>query len=97
MAEALAWRVDGSRDVANELDVSPAEHDNDGELNAAVQLCLEHDPFIDAGQLHVHTAAGIVQLEGIVANGAERTRVLQDVWSVPGVWDVDDFTQEAEA
>jgi osmotically-inducible protein OsmY len=95
MAEALAWRVEGSREVDNELGVSRPAHAADGELNAAVQLCLERDPLIETDQLHVHTAAGIVLLEGIVANSDTRARVLQDVWSVPGVWDVDDFTQEA--
>lgn len=95
MAEVLCWWLEDCQFVDNELEVSPQQEDNDDEINDAVRLCLEKDPFIGSGQLHVYTAAAIVRIEGSLRGISQRSRVLHDVWSVAGVWDIDDLTQDS--
>jgi osmotically-inducible protein OsmY len=93
LAEAIVWWIDACELVVNELQVENTAKDTDEELNDAVQMVLEKDPTIDAGQLHVTTAAGVVLLEGLLRDGANRTRIIENVWSVPGTWDIDDEIQ----
>lgn len=93
LAEVFAWWIDECQCVDNELTVTPPREDGDHEINHAVQLALAKDTAIEARQLHVSTAAAIVQLEGLLANPAERMRAIEDVWLVSGVWDVDDRIQ----
>lgn len=95
LAEVMVWWIDGCELIENELKVDPPRESNDDELNDAVRMALEKDPLVDAGQLHVATAASIVQLEGLVPNETQRRRVIEDVWLVPSVWDVDDKLQTA--
>lgn len=95
MAEVLMWRIDSCEFVHNRLQLSRPRRDSDDEINKAVQLCLENIDQIDASQLSVQTAAAIVQIEGLLKDPAQRPGMLQGVWAVPGVWDVDDCTQTA--
>lgn len=92
-AEVLAWWTEGCAFVSNRLNVSPPREDSDDELNDTVRLVLDSDPFVDSGQLHCGTAAGIVQIEGLLIDASQRERVIEDVWLVPGVWDVNDQIQ----
>ncbi len=81
----LAWWVPGSCDVINGLEVSPAEEDSDAEITEAVKLVLEKDPLINAGRIRVRTRGAAVNLEGLVANAAEREMAEIDAWYVFGV------------
>jgi osmotically-inducible protein OsmY len=90
LAEVIAWWTGACALVLNELDVVPPEEDGDDELNDAVRMTLEKDPLIDAGQLRVGTAGGIVHLEGLTLSPEQHESVLEDVWLVPGVADVVD-------
>jgi osmotically-inducible protein OsmY len=85
LAEVFAWWVPGTRDVINELEVSPPEADNDGEITDALRIVLEKDPFVDAGQITVETKGGIVTLEGLVRTEAQKEMAENDAWYIFGV------------
>jgi hypothetical protein len=96
LAEALAWWVRGTADVENRLQLSPAERDNDAEINDAVRLLLEKDPWIDAGHVGVDTRNGVVVLSGALP-GEEQKRMAEDnAWYVAGVRDVDNHIATAD-
>lgn len=95
MAEALIWENPGCEFIDNRLAVGRPQLDSDHELNTAVQLCLQRNSQIDASQLKVQTAAAIVQVEGLLKDPSQRGGMLQSIWAVPGVWDIDDCTQTA--
>ena len=88
LAETLMWWIHSCERVDNLLDVTPAEEETDNELNDAVQIVLEKDPLVHAGQLRVGTAAGVVHLDGLVATSEERAFAELDAWTVAGVSDV---------
>lgn len=86
LAGALAWWAPGCRDVLNELEVRPAEQDNDGEIADALRLILEKDPLlphVDDIGIRVHDRA--VTLSGVVATDEERRMAEFDAWYVVGV------------
>lgn len=85
LAGVLVWWVPGSRDVINGLEISPDQEDNDEEIRDAIRLVLEKDPFINAGQVQVHTHAGIVTLEGLVAHDQAKDMAEFDAWYIFGV------------
>jgi osmotically-inducible protein OsmY len=85
LAEVLAWWVPGTRDVINELEVSPPEEDNDGEITDALRIVLEKDPFLDAAQIRIETKGGIVTLGGLVATEAQKEMAENDAWYIFGV------------
>jgi osmotically-inducible protein OsmY len=97
MAEALVWWVPGTRDVQNDLEVSPAEEDNDDELTDAVRLVLEKEPFVDADQIRIRTSGGQVIVTGVLASDEQRRIVEKDAWCVPGVREVIDRIELASA
>lgn len=88
LAGVLAWWSRGCRCVVNELVVAPAEADRDDEITEALMLVLETDPFVDAGQVSVHTENRVVTLEGCVASEDTRRQAERDAWYVQGVEDV---------
>lgn len=90
LAGALAWRVDGVRDVINGLVVRPAEEDGPDQLEEAVRVVLERDGAFDAGQVKVGVRAGVVRLTGLLRTTAQREAAENDAWSVFGVDDVID-------
>ena len=58
-----------------------------------VRMVLEKDPLVHATQLRVGTAAGVVEMRGLVASEEERDLALSDAWYVPDVWDVVDHIE----
>lgn len=93
LAEVNAWWARGCQRVDNQLQVIPAEEDNDDELNDAVLMTLEKDPLIHADQLQVATRHGIVKLRGVVNNETQKDIVVMTPWYVPGVKGVEDQLQ----
>jgi len=85
LAGTLAWWVPGSRDVLNCLEVVPPEEDNDDEINDAVKIILDKDPFVDDVQILVITRNRIVTLEGVVTSEGEKDMAEFDAWFVFGV------------
>lgn len=90
IAELTAWWTRGTAAVDNQLNVSPAERDNDFEITEAVHIAFEKDPLVHADQLHPDTADGVVVLTGSVASDEERQVALADTWYIPGVQEVVD-------
>lgn len=89
-AEALVWWASGCETVDNQLEVTPPEEDNDNEITDAVRMVLEKDPLVQAEQVHIGTAGGVVNLEGLVTSEAAKKFAALDAWSVPGVRNVSD-------
>jgi osmotically-inducible protein OsmY len=85
LAGVLAWWVPGSRDVVNGLGVELPDERWDPELNDAVRIVLEKDPFVDASQIRVSTRDSVVRLEGLVPTESEREMAEFDAWYVFGV------------
>lgn len=88
LAGVLAWWVPGCRDVDNKLAVNPPEEDNDDEINDAVNLVLEKDHTLPAGQIHITTKDRVVTLEGLVFQEAEKKMAETDTWYVQRVRNV---------
>ena len=88
MAELLAWWTPGCRNVANAIQVIPAEEDTDAEVTDALLLGLEKDPLVQAEQTHVSTRNHVVTLDGYVRTKEERRMAERDAWYIPGVRDV---------
>lgn len=85
LAGVLAWWVPGSRDVINGLAVNPPEEDRPDEIEDAVRLVLEKDPFVNAGQIRVGVIRTTVTLTGLVPTDSERDMAEFDAWYVFGV------------
>lgn len=85
LAGVLAWWVPGSRDVINGLAVNPPEEDRPHEIEDAVRLVLEKDPFVNAGQIRVGVIRTTVTLTGLVPTESERDMAEFDAWYVFGV------------
>lgn len=90
IAELLAWWTHGTATVENQLNVTPAEEDNDDEIVEAVQIAFEKDPLVHSEQLRPDSAEGVVVLSGSVASDEERQLALTDTWYIPGVQEVVD-------
>lgn len=88
LAAVLAWWVPGVRDVVNELAVEPPEDDNDDEISDAIELVLDKDPVVHAGQIARHVRDGRVVLRGLVTTEEEKRMAEEDVWYVEGVREV---------
>ncbi|NGP54492.1 BON domain-containing protein [Thioalkalivibrio sp. XN8] len=95
-AEVLCWWVPGCVRVDNWLEVRPYESDSDNLLTDAIRIVLEKDPFVDATQVRAATAAGIVELRGLLPTEEAHRHVVRDVWAVPGVWEVYDLTHTGQ-
>lgn len=78
----LGWWTPGARDVINELEIVPAEDDNEAEIVEALRLVLEMDPLIEAQQIALRCDGRVVRLEGWVRTDAERQRAELDAWAL---------------
>lgn len=87
LAGVLAWWSPGCQCVVNELEIAPAERDNDEEISEALRLVLEADPLVDADQIGIRTENRVVTLEGYASEHARR-RAERNAWYVHGVEDV---------
>ena len=95
LAGVLAWWVPGSRDVINGIAVTPPEEDSDEEITEAVRVAMEKDPFVNAGQVRVHTRNSEVVLDGFVPSEPEKDMAEFDAWYVFGVDRVDNRIEVA--
>jgi osmotically-inducible protein OsmY len=88
LAGVLAWWVPGSRDVINGISVDPPEEDAPIQIEEAVRIALEKDPFLDASQIRVGVRGRTVRLTGLVQSAAARDAAKWDAWYVFAVDDV---------
>ncbi|HLU05090.1 MAG TPA: BON domain-containing protein [Woeseiaceae bacterium] len=96
LAEALAWWVRGTADVANRLQLSPAERDTDAEITDALRLLLEKDPWIDASHLSIETRNAVVILAGALPGDEQKKMAEDNAWYVAGVRDVENRIATAD-
>lgn len=90
LAGAMAWWVEGVRDVINGIVVEPPEEDGPDQIEEAVRVVLDRNPAIDAAQIRVGVHGRIVRLTGLVASQAARKIAENDAWAVFGVDEVID-------
>jgi osmotically-inducible protein OsmY len=88
LAGVLAWWVPGSRDVINGIAVEPPEEDAPIQIEEAVRIALDKDPFVDASQIRVGVRHRTVRLTGSVHSSEARDAAEWDAWYVFGVDDV---------
>jgi osmotically-inducible protein OsmY len=88
LAGVLAWWVPGSRDVINGIAVEPPEEDSPDQIEEAVRIALDKDPFVDESQVRVGVRARTVRLTGLVHSSEARDAAEWDAWYVSGVDDV---------
>jgi len=91
LIEAILWWIPGCQRIDNLLGVhSSLDGDLDNSLTDTVRMMLEKDPLLNADQLHVGSAAGIVELDGWLPSQEQHKMALFDTWAIPGVEDVRD-------
>jgi osmotically-inducible protein OsmY len=88
LAGVIAWWVPGSRDVINGIAVEPPEEDTPDEIEEAVRIALDKDPFVDESQVRVGVHHRTVRLTGLVRSREARDAAEWDAWYVFGVDDV---------
>jgi len=90
-AADAAHRVDGVRDVANDLVVAPRSHQakSDAEIAAAVRHALMWDVFVPEAGIRTTVTHGIVLLEGNVDYASQRDDAARAVGNLAGVCGVD--------
>jgi osmotically-inducible protein OsmY len=89
-AQEVAHRVEGVRDVANELTVNlgPPAAMTDGQIAASVRAALEGDPAVPEADVHTTVSHGTLTLTGLVGQRRQRDAAERAVTGVPGVWRV---------
>ncbi|MFM0226869.1 BON domain-containing protein [Paraburkholderia dipogonis] len=85
LASVTAWWVGGCRDVVNLLELVPAEADGDDEMSDVLNLVLETDPRVRAGQITVNVENHRITLAGWVATEAESRQAEQDAWCMDAI------------
>jgi osmotically-inducible protein OsmY len=99
-AERAAWRVDGVRAVAEEIEVKPAgAPPADAEIADAVATLLEWSAELEANDVHARVEDGWVTLEGAVRDRTElraAERLTAGVRGVVGVSNRLRITEAAE-
>ncbi len=53
-------------------------------------MVLEKDPLVHSSQLAIHTAGGVVEMQGSPGKQGRKKIAVMDAWYVPGVSDVVD-------
>lgn len=80
-----AQAVPGVVDVVNNLEVIPNVIRLDAEIENDVRRKLIEDTIVEASDIGIHVANGIVTLTGTVDNLYQRQAAEDDAWSLPGV------------
>ncbi len=88
LADVLCWWAIGVVDVHNRLHVVPPEQGTDDEISDALRIVLEMDPWLDAGQIMVHTHDKKVYLDGLVHSPEQKHMAECNAWLILGVHEV---------
>lgn len=94
LAEVLAWWTPGVCGVHNYLHVVPDELDTDAEVNDALRIVLEIDPWLNASEITTRVDGRVVTLEGRVPSREQRRMAELDAWYIPGVHGVANHLRE---
>jgi osmotically-inducible protein OsmY len=79
---AMVWWNPGVRDVINGVAVEPPEEDAPIQIEEAVRLVLEKNPFVDADQIRIGVRGAVVRLTGLVKSPGMREIAEADAWRV---------------
>lgn len=88
LAEEIAGRVRGVKDVINNISVVPPIMKSDEEISDDVRKNLELDVWVDETKISVETIDGVVFLRGIVNSRTEKQEAESDARWIAGVVDV---------
>lgn len=83
-----AWVIPGVVEVIDNLTIVPAQRRRDSDIAADVRYAITNDPSLDATNIRVDVANGVVTLRGVVPTYYEIQQAAHDTWCVPGVRDV---------
>lgn len=97
LAEVLAWKAAGSRDVANQLDVDEAAPDADSATRRVIERLIERSPSLRGARIEAQVHDGVVALRGRVQTAAAKQLLQHDVWYIDGVRDVADDVEVGHA
>jgi len=84
-----ARRVEGVKDIVNEINVKPEITRSDYDIADDVKAALTWDTRVDPKEVSVGVRGGVVTLSGKVDSFAEKRAAEEDTWWTPGVVDVD--------
>ncbi len=93
LADVLSWWVMGPVDVRNRLHVVPPEQGTDDEITDVLRMVLEKDPWLDAGQIAVHTRNQKISLYGLVRSPEQKHMAECNAWLILGVHGVDNHIE----
>ncbi|MBE0446659.1 MAG: BON domain-containing protein [Actinobacteria bacterium] len=88
LAEEIAGRVRGVKDVVNNVSVVPPIAKSDEEITEDVRKNLELDAWVDDTRVSVETIDGVVFLRGTANSRVEKQEAENDARWVAGVIDV---------
>lgn len=91
-ADFVASNIVGALDVFNEIVINNPTPDA-GDVEDSIKKAFTRNATLDAEDLTITTANGVVTVKGTVSSWAERNAALDAAWSAPGVTEVkDDLT-----
>jgi hypothetical protein len=85
LADVMAWRVRGVRDVENGLAAPAPEDDAPIAIGEAVRVVLARDPVVDDTRVRAGARHGVDRLTGRLPIEAQRDAAERDAWCVFGV------------
>jgi len=88
LAEDIAGRIRGVKDVIDNVSVVPPIAKSDEEISETVRRNLELDAWVDHTRISVETIDGVVFLRGTVSSRVEKQEAENDARWVAGVIDV---------
>jgi osmotically-inducible protein OsmY len=92
-AEQVAWSTVGVVSVHNELEVEPAALHSDAHISLRVSEAMERDALVEADDITISVAAGIVTLMGSVDSYFQRAQADLIASRVAGVLEVHNFLE----
>jgi osmotically-inducible protein OsmY len=96
-AERVALGAAGAVPLVNRIQLVPFPPRQDGEITRHIQNALQEDPCIHVGQIRVEVEEGRVVLEGATDSQVTKALISATCWWIPGVRDVDNRLQVANA
>jgi osmotically-inducible protein OsmY len=88
LAEDIAGRVRGVKDVINSISVVPPVAKSDEEITEDVRTSLRLDTWVEWSRISVETIDGVVFLRGTVRSRVEKHEAENDARWIAGVVDV---------
>lgn len=88
-----AWKTKGVKEVVDKITVSPETLRLDADIATDIVSALNGDSRLDARNIVVKVAGGVVELSGAVGTLAEKEAAEEDAWFTGGVIDVANYIE----